>query len=605
MKIALALILAFMASAGAAAADTPAVVSVRALAPAEAPAPGETAEVEIEISITPPFHINSDRPLEEYLIPTRVEFDPVPGVVLGPVRFPEPEVKKLPVSDSPMAVYDGTVRVTAGVTPSDPAGRESVLVKGRVRTQACDGRSCYPPVWQPFEVEVPLAQGEGPAAVSPAPASADFGAGGIWMTFLLVFLGGLGLALTPCIYPMIPITITYFGGQSGGRRGSVALHALVYVLGMAVTYSVLGVFAALTGGLFGGALQYPPVLLAMALVMVLLALSLFDLYELRLPAPLMRLAGGSRGGLAGSLLMGLTVGVVAAPCIGPFVLGLLTYVGNRGSALLGFGLFFTLALGLGVPFLLLGIFSGSLHRLPRSGAWMVWVRKIFGFILLAMAVWFLKNLLPGPFLYPLALSLVFLLGGIYLAWIDAVPGAGKTFTFVRNLVGALFFAAALYSAAAGIEAGLGRAGTGSAERAAGIEWVPYSEEALEQARREGKPVLLDFFADWCAPCHEMDAKTFALPEVVALSRRFVMLKVDLTEAGDPLAERMRNRYDVQGVPTYVFLDPRGEEIAGLRGTGFESGDNFMEKMKRALPGAPDPADAQAGPGEPQRREEPI
>ena len=352
--------------------------------------------------------------------------------------------------------------------------------------------------------------------------------------------------------------------------------------------------AARPGRLFGAALQYPPVLLALALVMVLLALSLFDLYELGIPAPLMRLAGGSRGGFAGSLLMGLTVGIVAAPCIGPFVLGLLTYVGNRGSALLGFGLFFTLALGLGVPFLLLGIFSGSLHRLPRSGAWMVWVRKIFGFILLAMAVWFVKNLLPGPFLYPLALALVLLLGGIYLAWIDTVPGAGKTFAVVRNLVGALFFAAALYLAATGIEAGLGRAGTGGAERAAGIAWLPYSEEALGQARREGKPVLIDFFADWCAPCHEMDAKTFALPEVAALSRRFVMLKVDLTEAGDPLAESLRSRYDIQGVPTYVFLDPRGEEIAGLRGAGFEPGDIFLERMNRALPAAPDPAGAQTG-----------
>ncbi|MBN2337394.1 MAG: thioredoxin family protein [Acidobacteria bacterium] len=596
MKTALALILAFLVPA-ASAAGAPEVVSVRALPPSGSLAPGETAAVEIEIAITPPYHINSDRPLEAYLIPTRVEFEPVPGLVVGPVRFPEPEVKKLPVSESPMAVYDGTVLVTADVTPSDAAGRERVLVKGRVRTQACDGRSCYPPVWHPFEVAVALAPGKGPAAVPPVPASADLGTGGTAMTFLLVFLGGLGLALTPCIYPMIPITITYFGGQSGGRKGSVALHALLYVLGMAVTYSILGVFAALTGGLFGAALSYPPVLLAMALVMVLLALGLFDLYELRMPASLMRLAGGSRGGFAGSLLMGLTVGVVAAPCIGPFVLGLLTYVGNRGSALLGFSLFFTLALGLGVPFLLLGIFSGSLHRLPRSGAWMVWVRKIFGFILLAMAVWFLKNLLPGPFLYPMALSLVFLLGGIYLAWIDAVPGAGKTFTVVRNLVGALFFAAALVFAATGIETGLGRAGTGGAERAAGIAWSPYSEEALGQARREGKPVLIDFFADWCAPCHEMDAKTFALPEVITLSRRFVMLKVDLTEAGDPLAERVRNRYDIQGVPTYVFLDPRGEEIAGLRGTGFESGDKFLERMKRALPAGADPAGAQTGAAE--------
>ena len=217
MKIALALILVFLAPAGSAGAAGPDVVSIRALAPARPPAPGEAATVAIEIAVTPPYHINSDRPLEAYLVPTRVEFEPVPGVVVGPARFPDPEVKHLPVSDSPMAVYSGKVTVTADVSASGGAGRERVLLKGRVRTQACDGRSCHPPVWQPFEVEVALAPGRGAAAVIPVPASADFGTEGIVMTFLLVFLGGLGLALTPCIYPMIPITITYFGGQSGAE----------------------------------------------------------------------------------------------------------------------------------------------------------------------------------------------------------------------------------------------------------------------------------------------------------------------------------------------------------------------------------------------------
>ena len=214
---------------------------------------------------------------------------------------------------------------------------------------------------------------------------------GLFLIFIGAFFGGLALNLTPCIYPLIPITISYFGGQAEGKKGSVILHSVIYVVGMAATYSILGSIAAFTGSLFGAALQIPAVLIGVAAVMVLLALSMFNVYEIRVPAFMNKFAGGSQKGYFGTFFMGLTCGIIAAPCIGPFVLGLLTYVGNRGNVLLGFSLFFVLALGLGIPFLLLGIFSGSLNKLPRSGAWMVWVRTIFGFILLAMAVYFLKS----------------------------------------------------------------------------------------------------------------------------------------------------------------------------------------------------------------------
>jgi thiol:disulfide interchange protein DsbD len=344
---------------------------------------------------------------------------------------------------------------------------------------------------------------------------------------------------------------------------------------MAVTYSVLGVVAAMTGGLFGAAHQYPPVLIGIALVMVLLALSMFDVYELRLPASLNRLAGSSQKGFWGSFLMGLTVGIVAAPCIGPFVLGLLTYVGNRGNAFLGFALFFVLALGLGIPFLVLGAFSGSIRRLPRSGAWMIWVRKIFGFILLAMAVYFLKTLFPTLLAYQLTFALVMLLAGIYLAWIDPVASSGKAFPFMRNIVGIIFFALALYAAVTGIQVGIGIP-------SGAIQWFPYSDAMLSRATREAKPVFIDFYADWCAPCKELDNHTFAEPEVISRSKEFVMLKVDLTSAEDPEVEALRSKYQVRGVPTLVFLGPDGQEIPGLRGNGFEPKEVFLNKMSQAL-----------------------
>ncbi|MBP1767289.1 MAG: dsbD [Candidatus Aminicenantes bacterium] len=402
--------------------------------------------------------------------------------------------------------------------------------------------------------------------------------------FLLVFLGGLALNLTPCVYPLIPITISYFGGQAEGKKGGTAIHAGLYVIGMAATYSVLGSIAAFTGSLFGAALQYPAVLLFIAAILVLLSLSMFDVYELRMPAFLNRLAGGSQRGYLGTFFMGLTVGIVAAPCIGPFVLGLLTYVGNRGSVLLGFSLFFVLALGLGVPFLFLGMFSGSLSKLPRSGAWMVWVRKIFGFILLAMAVYFLKTLFPTALLYHLALAMILFVAGLYLAWLEPTQTPGKAFRAVRTVVGIVFFGAALLIASSGIQAHLDEAaGAGSGGPSANaIAWEAYSEAKLADALSAGRPVFIDSFADWCIPCKEMDKRTFSRPEVIELSREFAMLKADLTSRKDPGVGEFYEKYRIKGVPTLIFIKPDGTEMAELRGAGFEPKDVFLAKMKRAL-----------------------
>jgi thiol:disulfide interchange protein DsbD len=303
-----------------------------------------------------------------------------------------------------------------------------------------------------------------------------------------------------------------------------------------------------------------------------------------MPAFLNRLAGGSQKGHVGTLFMGLTVGIVAAPCIGPFVLGLLTYVGNRGSVVLGFSLFFVLAMGLGVPFLILGIFSGSLGRLPRSGAWMVWVRKIFGFILIAMAIYFLRPLFPTTLLYHLSLALTMFIAGIYMAWLEPTQTPGKIFRYVRTMVGIIFFAVALFVAFSGVQAYLDEtlaAGRGGAPSNA-IAWSPYSEGGLAEARAAGRPVFIDSIADWCIPCKEMDRLTFSRPEVISASREFMMLKADLTSNKDAGVKAFFKKYAIKGVPTLIFLKPDGSEIEELRGTGFETKEVFLSKMKRAL-----------------------
>jgi thiol:disulfide interchange protein DsbD len=595
------------------------VVTVRGIPPREPVETGAVAVVTVELDISSPYHINSNQPLEEYLIPTSLKLEPVSDLEIRSIIFPDAEIRKLEISDTPMALYEGAVKITVEVVPSASLAGANVELKGSVRYQACNDSTCLPPAEEPFAVEFSVAGGvmeraemEQPSAGSAVPAPEqpaavtapvagtedDIGDSGLWnfdrrsfpLMLLLVFLGGLALNLTPCVYPMIPITITYFGGQAQGKKGSIIAHAALYVVGMAVTYSLLGVTAALTGGLFGMALQYPPVLIGVALVMVFLALSMFDVFELRMPAFLNRLAGGNRKGVTGTFLMGLTVGIVAAPCIGPFVFGLLTYVGNRGNALLGFLLFFVLALGLGIPFLILGIFSGSIHKLPRSGEWMVWVRKVFGFILLAMAAFFLRTLSPHPLAYPLTLALILVLAGVYLAWIVPVAGTGKGFAWLRNLVGIGFFAAALFTSVSGLQAYVETIvgnnawinSTGSSPKTGrAIEWIPFSEGVLDKVSLDGKPVFIDFYADWCAPCKELDRNTFTDPDVVRLSKRFAMLKVDLTSADNPAAEALRKKYGVLGFPTLVFLRPDLSEIGNLQITEFVPADVLLPRMEQA------------------------
>lgn len=625
------------------------IVVVKIVPAAETFKAGQSYSLTLEINIRAPYHINSDQPLESFLIGTTVDFKTQPGVTYKKVTFPAGEVKKLELSENPMSIYEGTVKITAEVVLAlDFKGKE-LKIEGSLGYQACDDRSCLPPADVAFsrkvavaggmDAAVPQAPGKDAAAgtkepVPPPPAgeankgaageqkepdktpvdlteiqkqkAADIAASkargggeaspsenkGLFLTFVLVFLGGLALNLTPCIYPLIPITISYFGGQGQGKKGSIVLHSVLYVVGMATTYSVLGVVAAFTGSLFGAALQYPPVLVGIALIMFLLALSMFNVYELRLPAFLNKFAGGSQKGFFGTFFMGLTCGIIAAPCIGPFVLGLLTYVGNRGDVVLGFSLFFVLALGLGIPFLLLGIFSGSLNRIPRSGAWMVWVRTIFGFILIAMAIYFLETLFPNALFYNLAQALTMLIAGVYMAWIEPTKAQGKAFPCVRNVFGVIFFALALYFAATGIQGYLDEeiaarlqaisAEKGGAVTGLGIQWQPYSEEKLLAAARDGKPVFIDFFTDWCIACKEMDKLTFTDPAVIAVSRDFVMLRSNLTTDTDPVIKGLYKRFAVRGVPTYVFIGPDGKEIQNVRLVGFEKKRDFVPRLKRAL-----------------------
>jgi len=391
----------------------------------------------------------------------------------------------------------------------------------------------------------------------------------IWLTLLALLLGGLALNCTPCVYPLIPITISYFGGKSEGIKGHTILHGIVYMVGLAATNSALGIAAALTGGMLGFALQNPIVLILVAAVMVAMGLSFFGLWELRLPLWLTRPASKSYAGLFGTFFMGLTLGVVAAPCLGPFILGLLVYVGQIGDPFLGLLYFFTLSIGLGVPLGVLAVFSGMVARLPKSGDWMVWIRKLMGWVLMAMAAFMISFVVSHNLFRPALLAGVALAAGIHLGWLDRTARGHKAFSYAKKGVGIAMVCAGIVYLLVSIRP------------VSKIEWISYNQSVIAEATEEKRAVVLEFYADWCAPCRIMERDVFTDPEVIKLSRNFVTVRADLTRA-QPFHDQLMDRYQIRGIPAVVFINSEGEEIERLRIIGLVDRAQFADRLKEFL-----------------------
>ncbi|HDP67708.1 MAG TPA: thiol:disulfide interchange protein [Candidatus Marinimicrobia bacterium] len=546
---------------------------------------GAEFQAAVVVILREPWHINSANPGDEFVIPTVLQVSESDDYQITKIVYPAHEEKIFAFYDEPLAVYKGeVVIIVEGILAEDVAG--SVTLRGRLSYQGCNDQLCLAPAEMAFFMEIPVLSADAPVifqnehyfrsrTTGSEESSAffdvntSFARKGMVITFLLIFLGGLGLNLTPCVYPLIPITVSYFGGQTAGKSGKRLLLALLYVLGIAVVNSALGTAAALTGGLLGSLMTNPVVLLIIAGILVALALSMFGVYELSAPSFLMNLSGGSRTGYFGALSMGLTMGIVAAPCIGPFVVGLLTYVASTGNPMIGFSMFFTLSLGLGLPFIFLAFFSSKIERLPRSGEWMVGVRTIFGLVLLGMALYFLQPLIPDG-IYGWLFPLYMIGAGVYLLIFNRTGENTRGFVMFKRLIAVAVIIAGTWFL--------------KPEPVSGQEmaWQPYSENLYQAALIAGQPIIIDFYADWCIPCREMDNVTFTDPAVIDLSRQFRLLKVDLTAAVSPEIRRLREKFEIKGVPTILFIDQKGNERDDLRVLGFEKPEHFIVKMKNTL-----------------------
>ncbi len=524
--------------------------------------------VEIRIRVAKGWHINSHDPADSYLVPTEVEITPPEGLAVEAIEYPEPVARSLAFAPGKVfELYEGSVVISAKLRGRAKRGG---VVKATVRYQACSDTVCLRPASFALELALdaarpPEASTSGTDAVGhPGMVELWMARGGYGYALAALFVLGLALNLTPCVYPLISVTVAYFGSQAPtqGRRW---LMAACYVLGICLTFSTVGVSAALSGGLFGAALQRPAVLLAIAGLMGFFAAGSFGFYQWRVPSGLATRAGRAVRGLLGAFVMGLTMGVVAAPCIGPVVAGVLLFVGSRQDPLEGSLFFFVMALGLGFPYLLLAVASGALRQLPRSGAWLEWVEKLFGFVLLGMAVYFAAPVV-GDRIAGVAAATVVAGGGVYLGF--RFGQFGRRMEIARKLFGVGACCVAVYLV---LPVGAQPA----------IAWLDFRPELVKIARAQGKPAIVEFTAAWCLPCREMERTTFRSREVEREAKGFLMLRADVT-AATPQSDQWMSMFGVNGVPTIIFLRPDGAEET--RALGFVGPEEFLALLRRARGG---------------------
>jgi thiol:disulfide interchange protein DsbD len=521
------------------------------------------------------------------------------GATLGEASVPPGHVKFDDNLQKEVETHRGELHIRL---PVQQAGAEFQL---RVIGQGCaDQGLCYPPMPSLLAVSLQGFGGDGrvrvlatgdaanePVVLASAPTTTDesstladvLQSGNWWAVIGVFFVAGVLLSLTPCVLPMLPILSSIIAGQQGGAsRGRGLLLAASYSLGMALVYTAFGIAAGLVGEGLAAMLQTPLVLGAFAALLVLLSLSMFGLYELRLPAALTgRLAAGSQrlqgGRVFGVFVMGGLSALIVSPCVAAPLAGALVYLSQTRDVLLGGSALFALALGMSVPLLLLGASAGAL--LPRAGAWMEGVKRFFGLLLLAVALWLLQPLLPA------AVALLgwggLLLAAAVLLW--PRTGAQPVRRMASLLLGAVALLELVGAASGGhdplmpLSAWRQGATPATAPAFQPVRSVAELDAALANA---GRPVMLDFYADWCVSCKEMERFTFRDPAVQARLSKALLLKADVT-ANTEADRALLRRFQLFGPPGTIFFDGHGQELRGQRVIGFQSARRFERTLEAA------------------------
>ena len=510
------------------------------------------------------------------------------------VSLPEGESKNDP-NFGVMQVFHNSFQAEIALDGVDP---KLPLILNASYQGCSDDGLCYPPIEKTLTLDlVTTASNPAPAIAPPAEDENSqiaqlFRDGNFWL-IVASFLGfGLLLSLTPCVFPMIPILSGIIVG-----RGHKITHAhafllsLAYVLGMAITYAVAGVAAGYSGTLISNALQTPWVLGSFAAIFVLLSLSMFGLYELQLPAALQsRLTDTSNklhgGHLTGVFAMGALSAIIMGPCVAAPLAGALLYISQTHDAVLGGSALFTMGLGMGVPLLVIGTSAGTL--LPKAGPWMESVKRFFGVLMLALAIWIVSPVIPLA-AQMLAWAALLIFGAIHLHALDPLPAnarglkkLGKALGILSLLLGVAYLIGAL-SGARDILRPLGASMPGTATPAEVGLFEPVKGLAALEARvaqAKGKVVMLDFYADWCISCKEMERFTFSDPAIHARMQQAVLLQADVT-ANDAEDKALLQHFQLFGPPAILFFNEQGREQADLRVIGYQDAAQFGSSLARA------------------------
>ncbi len=475
----------------------------------------------------------------------------------------------------------------------------------RVTYQGCNASGlCYAPIRTNFTVGADgkatvKADGDTTAVVSSAAGAVNendriatlLKDGKLWLIIAGFFGFGLLLSFTPCVLPMIPILSSIIvGGKKFSRLHTFNL-SLAYTLGMALTYTLMGVAAGLSGQMLSAALQNAWALGFGALIFVLLALSMFGFYELQLPSAFeSRIAGLTNrikgGHFFGVFLMGALSALILSPCVAAPLAAALLYISQTHDVLLGGSALFALSMGMGVPLLLLGASAGDL--LPKAGAWMNAVRNFFGVVMLAMAVWLVSPLLPVAVQLLLWAALL-IVPAIYMHAVDALPANAhkwlkfwKGVAIIMLVLGITLLIGAMSGAKSPLQPLAGLRGNATETQVSHLPFQPVKtvtelEEKIQASA--GKLVMLDFYADWCVACKEMELFTFSDPRVQARLRNAVLLQADVTQNSTDDAELLK-RFNLFGPPGIIFFDGNGEELTQMRVIGFQNADKFLQNLKQ-------------------------
>jgi thiol:disulfide interchange protein DsbD len=538
-----------------------------------------------------------------YLYRDKFDFRVSGGVELGRASLPA-GVAHTDGNFGDVEVFYDYVEAVVPFSRASPDAIELDLTAG---FQGCkDNSICYPPSEQTMTLLLPATSEFAPATTAQLPLSeqdrlAALVLGDSWWLVLGTFYGlGLLLAFTPCVLPMVPILSGIIAGQGNVSAGRGFALSLSYVMGMAVTYTVAGGLAALAGEQIQAIFQKPWIITLFAALFVVLALGMFGLFELQMPAAIQtRMANMANrqkaGTFVGTAVIGALSALIVTTCVAPPLVATLAVIGQSGDVTRGAGALFALSMGMGSPLLLVGASAGKL--LPKVGPWMNSVKGAFGVMMLGMAIWMMERVLPGSVTLVLWALLVFLTG-VFLGALEPLPANPSAIRRLSKGVGVL---ACLYGALMLIGATLGgqdplrpipqgaRVGAGGGVMSApeqglefrSIETVAALEAALSQARAAGQPVMLDFTADWCVSCKEMEEYTFPNQGVVAALNPFMLLRADVTENNDD-DKALLKYFRSFGPPTIAFFDATGREQESFKLVGFVPAEEFQAHVERLV-----------------------